>query len=312
MNRNEWIDERRKGIGGTDVAAICGLHPYRSALDVYLDKLGIAPHVEDNAAMKWGRIMEPIIAQEVTAATGIQFQEAEFLRKPDNEVLCGTPDYWNQYQRVLLECKTAGLRQAHLWGDDQTDEVPMPYLTQVLWYLELTGYDEAKLAVLIGGNDFRMYSIKRDDDLQAALVDRAMKFWRDHIETMTPPPLDGSDSAKAWLKQAYPRHTSETLETATEDQADQMRLVAGLKRDLEKAEEQYETAKVRLCDCIGDRAGLISSDGLKVTWKATKGSDKVDYKGIVATLNPPIEVIRQHTTYTEGSRRFLLSEVKAK
>lgn len=312
MNHNEWLEQRRRGIGGTDVAAICGVHPYRTALDVYLDKLGIAPHVEDNEAMKWGRIMEPIIAREAQERTGILFQESEFLRSETNPVLCGTPDYWNQYQRVLLECKTAGMRQAHLWGDEQTDEVPMPYLTQVLWYLELTGYDEAKLAVLIGGNDFRLYSIHRDNDLQAALVDRAMRFWRDHVETQTPPPLDGSDSAKAWLKHAYPRNISENIEQATEDEADQMRLVLSWKRDLEKAEEKYEAAKVRLCDCIGSRAGLVSSDGLKVTWKATKGSDRVDYKGIVATLNPPIEVIKQHTQYTEGSRRFLLSEVKAK
>ncbi len=312
MTREQWLAERRHGIGGSDVSAIIGVNPYRTALDVYLDKLGIAPHVEDNPAMKWGRIMEPIIAREVTEATGIEWAPAEFLRKIDNPVICGTPDYQNQDLGVLLECKTAGMRQAHLWGDEQTDAVPMPYLTQVHWYLELTGYDEAKLAVLIGGNDFRLYSIKRDDDLQAQLVDRAMKFWRDHVETMTPPPLDGSDSAKAWLKHAYPTHTSDNICPATEDEADQMRLVAGLKRDLEKAEEQYETAKVRLCECIGDRAGLLSSDGLKVTWKATKGSDKVDYKGIVATLNPPIEVIKQHTQYTEGSRRFLLTEVKGK
>lgn len=312
MNRNEWLDLRRSGIGGTDVAAICGVHPYRTPLDVYLDKLGIAPATEENEAMRWGHIMEPIIAQEVTDRTHIAWTKGTFFRSERNSLFCGTPDYVNEDIGMILECKTCGVHQDHRFGDIQTDFVPDEYLLQTQWYMFGKQFPCAKLTVLIGGNELRIYDLKADENLHNLMAESAMRFWRDHVETQTPPPLDASESSKVWLKHAFPRNANDNICPATDAEEDLINVVYGWRRDLDKAESEYEAAKNRLCEMIGDRAGLLTRDGRCVTWKATKGSDRIDYKGIVATLDPPIELIRQHTQYTEGSRRFLLTEAKGK
>ena len=50
-SRDAWLAARRSGIGGSDIAAICGLSPYQTPYDVWLDKLG---QWETVARLDWG------------------------------------------------------------------------------------------------------------------------------------------------------------------------------------------------------------------------------------------------------------------
>ena len=69
MNREEWLNERRTGIGGSDAAAVMGLNPWKSPLDVYLDKTGQLMESPDNPALYWGRVLEEVVAREYSLRT---------------------------------------------------------------------------------------------------------------------------------------------------------------------------------------------------------------------------------------------------
>ena len=70
MNREEWLNERRSGIGGSDAAAVMGLNPWKSPLDVYLDKTGQLMESPDNPALYWGRVLEEVVAREYSLEPG--------------------------------------------------------------------------------------------------------------------------------------------------------------------------------------------------------------------------------------------------
>jgi putative phage-type endonuclease len=323
--REKWLAQRREGIGGTDISAIVGVNPYRKPMDVFMDKLGYADPVEESESMHWGNVLEPVIAEEFTNKTGIELVRGEFMRSIENKLVIGTPDFLNHDMLVGMEAKTAGLRQAKLWGEEQTDIVPIQYLTQVYWYLQLTGFDEWKLAVLIGGQEFRIYTIKRDENVQAGLVDRAMQFWCDHIVTKTPPSLDSSEASEAYLKKLFPAHTTETLAIATPNINDAMWNLHEEKKNLKAAEETVATLENQIKAYIGESAG-VAGEKIQATWKASKDSEVIDWKemswDIYRCYEEDVEkhglkpcasyekYKSQYTTTKAGSRRFLLKEIK--
>ena len=69
-NRQEWLRERKNYLGGSDLGAIAGLNPYRTALDVYLDKTSDDIREETNAAMRWGNLLEDVVAKAYSEDTG--------------------------------------------------------------------------------------------------------------------------------------------------------------------------------------------------------------------------------------------------
>jgi putative phage-type endonuclease len=75
MTRDEWLAARRTGIGGSDIAAILGLSPWRTPLDVYRDKVDGAEQPETEA-MRWGRLLEDVIAREYAVRAGVRIQRA--------------------------------------------------------------------------------------------------------------------------------------------------------------------------------------------------------------------------------------------
>ena len=158
---DQWKEARKSGIGGSDVASIMGLNKYSSPLEVWLIKTGKqeAPDLSDKQAVEWGNILEDVVADKFKAD---HFSEYKVFRK--NAMLVSKERPWafanlDRYiidrdgRRGVLEIKTAGLYRA----DDWDDGVPLYYLTQVTHYLDVTGFDFAMVAVLIGGQDYREY-----------------------------------------------------------------------------------------------------------------------------------------------------------
>lgn len=153
MSHEEWLAARRKGIGGSDAAAIAGLNKWKSPVAVYLEKIGQAPeeNVSSEAAY-WGTVLEDVVAQEFSKRTGLKVRRRNaILQHPEHSFMLANVDRLIVGEKAGLECKTASEYLKEEWKDD---EVPAQYLIQCQHYMAVTGYDAWWIAVLIGGNKF--------------------------------------------------------------------------------------------------------------------------------------------------------------
>ena len=161
--RTLWLAERRKGIGGSDVAALLGMSPWMTPFQLYLDKLGELPEKPDNAAMRMGRKLEPVVREmyeeesgndvEVTGSEVFKDDTLPFMQatldgivsesiEVDGSMLAGM-------SRGVFEAKTS--RAGAGFGPSGSQEIPRAYLLQVMHYMIVTGFRWADIAVLIGG-----------------------------------------------------------------------------------------------------------------------------------------------------------------
>jgi len=296
---------RKSGLGASDIGAVAGLDPFRNALDVFLDKTGQTPPFEGNEFTRWGNRLEAVIADEYADRRGVLVQapsatlrhptEPWVLATPDRIVLTDVPDVtWG------LECKARGVYQAGRWGEDGTDEVPHAVAAQCHWAMGVTGLNRWDVAVLIGGNDFRAYTLTRDDEILAGLMEIGRRFWFEHVVPGVHPTLDGSESAHRFLAKKYALHSDEMVQAPAEIDA-LCTALAMTKRAIKAQETQVSEIEVQLKDFIGSRMGVLCSTG-KVTWKQT-ASGGIDYKAVVESLKAPKELIDQHRR--PGTRRFL-------
>ena len=319
--RDEWLQARRKGLGGSDIGAIMGLSPWRSPLDVYLDKTDPLPPVdEQNEAMYWGATLEDVVAREYATRTGRRVQRVNAqLRHPDHHWMLGNIDRaivadgsrarldgTGRLQGAdgILECKTASAYKAADWaGLDGSDALPIYYTAQTMWYLAITGLPWCDVPALIGGQKYVVRRVERDDETIRAMIDQAEAFWRGHVLAGVPPePRSGAEAARL-----FARDNGELREIGGD--GDMVQALADLRaaQERRKAAEATEDAmKDRLQLAIGAAAGL-SINGLPVaTWKAAKDSSVTDWKALAAALNPPAETVARFTTTKPGSRRFLV------
>ena len=193
MDRAEFIARRRSGIGGSDIAAIIGISPWRTPRDIYLDKKGLVEQQEETDAMYWGTTLEDIVAKEYAKRTGRKIQRCnQQLQHPDYPFLIANIDravYDENGKKPvvkgrlvtsrILECKTASQYAAQEWGESGSNQVPEYYKAQVLWYMGITGARVCDVAVLIGNRDFRMYTVERDEAVISYLFQEGITFWRE-------------------------------------------------------------------------------------------------------------------------------------
>lgn len=210
FTREQWLENRRGGIGGSDVAAILGMSPWRSPYQVWADKTGQLP-VNDsgNEFTHWGDIMEPILANEFAATTGKKVYRQnktychpkyDFLRANIDRDIAGEPGF--------LEIKTAMEYKSGEWVDE---EVPAPYLLQVQHYMNVLDRPYCYFAALIGGHHFIIKKVERDQTLIDDVQQRLVVWWQRHVIAGEPPVVDGTDSTKRTLQALYPHGESKEV-----------------------------------------------------------------------------------------------------
>jgi putative phage-type endonuclease len=202
ISREEWLELRRQGLGGSDAGAVAGFNRWTPPLQVWSDKLGLLPPEEMTESAKWGLTMEPVLVEEYRQ------------RHPDQHVWVdkamyrhGNPDRSFMLANIdarigddgLLECKTADKDLADEWIDGP----PLHYQLQVQHYLEVLGLAYCMVIVLIGGNRFHEFRIERDDELIATLVRMEEHFWASYVLDKLEPPMVGTDAEKDLLGELY-------------------------------------------------------------------------------------------------------------
>lgn len=299
----EKFPDRNEYMGCSELAAAVGLNPWRTPLDVYLEKTGQVPRTDlsDNEAVYFGHVLEDVVAQEFSRRQGfkVQRQSAEIVH-PRLPFLRGHIDRRIVGRRAGLECKTAGIRQAQHYGEIGTDEVPAHYLIQCAAYLSITGWDEWHLAVLIGGQDFRVYKIPRDEGLIATLEARAEAFWQ-AVQDRNPP--DATTLAGASL--LWPQDSGATV-TADEDLAALVRHLRACRAEIKLAEVEADQMELEIKKALGQAATLLGPDGQPLaTWR-TQEARRFDSKAFGTAYPDLYEQFRPVTT----SRVFRLAKEK--
>ncbi|MCG9042382.1 YqaJ viral recombinase family nuclease [Laribacter hongkongensis] len=304
LDHQSWLGLRQQGIGSSDAAAAIGLSPYKSPLALWLEKTGRkAPDdISGKDAVVWGTTLEPVLARVYAERTGrkvrrvnavLQHAEHRFmLANLDREVV-GCED-----GPGVLEIKTAGYHSSAQWEDG----VPVAYQCQVLHQLAVTGHAWADVAVLIGGQDFRIYRIQRDDDKIADLIEREAAFWQ-AVETDQQPAPDGSDDAARALQWLFPQDNGDTLDLT---ESSEFNALFGDLLAIRQRKEETETIEARLKQQLQAALGSATSavfQGGKISWKKSKDRLAPDLERL--SLDHP-DLLQQYSKPVSGSRRFVI------
>ena len=323
MLTEKQLEIRRTRISGTDASAIVGVNPYRTKLDVYLDKKGLSEPFEGNKFTHWGTVLEPVIRHHFM----LQHEEYDFvttfdettLVSPEHDFVCGTPDgiLWKEENgekaRVAgLEIKTSGMRSKQDWVEPGTDQVPAHYLVQCQWYMLLTGMNYWHLAVLFGGNTYAEYIIERNDGLIDQLLTQAKAFVDECLSSDTPPePNDISETAQ-YVDTMYRRaDNSDELIEADEEVTMWAEILQQAKEEQSVAAARVKEVEAQIKNFIGSEMG-VSGDFGTITWKKTKDKSVIDWKSVAQELGDPDEkLLEKHTATKPGFRRFVAKWRKA-
>jgi putative phage-type endonuclease len=260
-------EERRTGLGGSDAAAALGLSPWQSPFDLWEEKTGLAPPVEQNEPMLWGKLLEDTIRREYARRTGLEVTyRKDMIRHPARPWMFAHLDGEIAPQRKILEVKTA--RDARGWGEPESDDIPRHYLIQIHHCLAVTGAEACDVAALIGGQDFRIYQVARDREIEEQLIDGEAAFWESVTEGVPPAPSTLADAMKRW---GHFKAEGHTVAEADEQRAvDILRRSHQLRHELDAAEE---SAKLTLMRALSERADtLVNAYGeVLATWKLDGG-----------------------------------------
>lgn len=297
LSREEWLRWRKNGIGGSDVSVLLGISKWKSALELWLEKTGQAEDLDaDNEAMEWGRIMEPVIRRHFEEVTGKAVVEVHaIMQSPEYPFMLADIDGLtgdDQGNPAILEIKTASEYKRSEWEDG----VPAYYETQVQHYLTVTGLSTAYIAVLIGGNTFRLYQVDADEEVQRMLIAVERDFWN-KVQNMIRPEIDGSDAATELLNRAYRGGIAEQIILPEEaiEYVDRY-IEASAEEDNAKAKKQDAANHIKEFMRDYDKAKCLD---YTITWKPVS-TERLDTKALKE--NEP-EVYQKYVK-SGTSRRF--------
>ena len=264
------LGDRTTYLGATDIAAIVGVSPYRSPLDVYREKVeGVTGEVSH--VMRWGLLMEDAICQEAEAARGYRLVRRNEMRHPDHPFIRIHPDRLVVGQPGLFDAKSTWSHGGYGEpGDDDPDAgvlapVPPHVRVQMTVYTGVSRREWADVGVVRYRPPLALYRVRHDAALYEACVAEAVRFWHEHVLAKVPPPVDGSEAYGRYLAERFPADDGTEL-VATPEQALLVEELADAKAAVKAAEARARLAQQRIEEVMGEATALLSPAG-KVTWK---------------------------------------------
>ncbi|MDY0074069.1 MAG: YqaJ viral recombinase family protein [Thauera sp.] len=341
VTREEFLKQRMSGIGGTDISAILGLSPYKSALQLWLEKTGRDLSEPDSASMErmhWGTVLEDVVAKHYAEVTGSKIQRInQQMQHPDVAIARANIDRAVLYNgsrarwcdktgmvigaEKILEVKTAHAMAANgpSWGEPGTDEIPEHYWMQVQWYMGITGIHDADLAVLFGGQKFEIYHIEFDRDLFNDALAEADRWWQAHIVADLPPPAATEDDAR----RLWPSHSEGKEKIVDATVAEAVEKLQAIKAEIKELEQLEQQAKDTICSAFGDAEAITYMGRKLATWKKNRDGQRTNWKQIASDIKGWMieneieegvdavrDIIDSNTTETEGARVLRIAASK--
>lgn len=256
------LDDRRATIGGSEAAAACGVDPYRSQIMLWARKTGKLPEPPESEAMRWGKLLEPVILAELEEyGFDLLPAPAEGFR---DGYRVGHPDAFatKDGRRLIVDAKTTGPWSSHKW--DEAD-APTSYVLQLHHYMALTGDTAGVLACLIAGQRLEVRIVERDDTVVGLMLEGEARFM-EFVRRNEPPPVDGSSDAAEALRGMFPGEKGTRMRL---DRAG-MRLIEEYKlrdRAYQASKRQRDELKQAIQLAMGDaEVALTLSDEVAAKW----------------------------------------------
>ncbi len=313
LSREDWLQVRKQGIGSSDAAAACGIHPYLSMLELWMIKTGRMSSdidasnnngIEGYSPLYWGNTLEPMVAKYYQEHTGNKVRRVNAILQhpdPDKAFMLANLDYaiTGSDEVQILECKTAGEHGAKLWKHG----VPLYVTCQVQHQLAVTGKQAAHICVLLCGHEAKIYKVKRDERLIASIMEHERLFWQ-YVQTDTPPTPDHSESAARALKQLYPTpKPSSKVDLRDDDGANKLfEQLLSYREYMQELGQRHDQVKHQLQSLIQDNEVAVFEKGA-ISWKRSKDSVSLDTKAVIKA-HP--ELLTQFSKTRQGSRRFVV------
>lgn len=301
---------RSRGIGGSEIAAVAGVDPYKSPYDVWASKLG-ADDFRETHHTERGKHIGPALVRWYAARTGRRVDyvgdDERTFTCPDQPIVIATPDGvvfppGDGHPDAVVEAKAPGQQTYDKWGLPGTDEIPEQYIPQVIWEMAATGTARADVAAMIDG-DLVIYSVAWDADLFDVLLEKAERFWRDHVLTRKAPPREVAAESEP-----LPRTTSPLIASIELDPSGDLDRWAGeLRAYTEEAAASTriaESIRAHIETAMGDHVG-VSGDWGQIKWEGGKPKQVVDWKTLALEAGATKDQIENHTTAKPQSRRFV-------
>ena len=294
IDKESWLKYRKQGIGGSDAGAVCGLNPYRTAIQVYYDKTSDSIEDVDNEAMRQGRELEEYVARRFCEASGKKVRRANAMFYDEkNPFMLADVDRMIVGENAGLECKTASPYSEEKWRDDK---IPLSYQLQCYHYMSVCNADSWYIAVLIYGRDFKYYKIERDDEVIENLIRIEKEFWNEYVLKQVIPDPDGSKTADVAIAERFKESKSITIPlTGFDERLERRQELLSL---LEKIETEKRQIDQELKLYLGD-AEIAENEHYRISWKNFSRSS-IDEKRLKAEQPEIYEKYRRETT----SRRF--------
>jgi len=278
MLTTEQLQARKKGIGGSDAAAIAGLSRWKTSLDIYLDKLDLSEPEDMDASDRiyFGKVLEPIVAQEFERRTGkVCSIEPKTLIHPKYEWMFANIDRRITTDGSILECKTASAYSREEWGESGSDQFPDEYLLQCTHYAAVCDVPKVELAVLIGGQNFRTYTYRRNLKLENRLIEIEHDFWHNNILKEIPPePKTPQQAFVLW-----PKDNADTVAVVASEIEEKVHQLVNVKQQIKQFEEEEKTLQASISHFMKEASVLVDVSGKwLVTWK-TQTANRFDTNG---------------------------------
>uniref|UniRef100_UPI004056FE00 YqaJ viral recombinase family nuclease n=1 Tax=Acetatifactor sp. TaxID=1872090 RepID=UPI004056FE00 len=328
LPRDDWLNYRRRGIGGSDVAAIMGVSPFRTARDIYYDKLGVAVVEPDDSnwvALEVGHLLEDLVAKIFSKKTGYRvYQFKKMFYHPVYHFMLADVDYFVELPdgtTAILEIKTTNYNAKDNWWMGENEIVPEYYEMQSRHYMAVMDVDRVFFCCLYGNTEEEVIirEVKRDGAIEAEMIYLEQEFWMENVCKQIQPPYmeDGDlvmDSVRKYGERADENAPSVTLDiTLAAALAQYMQLQEQKSRcdaESRKLESSMKRLRGQIVSVMGSSCKAVCQwDGqdYTVTYNPVRRLDVSKDNLLRLQLNHP-EIYDEYVTVSEH-RRFY---VKAK
>ncbi|MEV5977547.1 lambda-exonuclease family protein [Streptomyces sp. NPDC052114] len=268
--RDVWLDARRRGIGSSDLPAVMTLSGFKTPLHIFHDKLGRLPHDDKfSDAAHFGVLFEEPLARDwarrnrtVVEPVGIIANDDEPWQMCTLDRLCTECPLDRRVRSLCaLEVKTRNAFVANLWRQGPPDDV----LAQVLWQILVTGLDHIHVVCLIGGQDYRQYTVRREDHVKlvAYLNAEAGRLWHEHIVPGRAPAVSGEEPPDALIDlydRLHPDRSGVVVLDRDGDAHDAMCAYIEAVAAERNAKAAKKTAKAKLLAALGPAQAALFQD----------------------------------------------------
>jgi len=268
MLTEQQLAMRKLGIGASEISVLLGLNPYTSPLDLYYEKVGEieSKDLSDNEFIYWGNALEEPIAKRYAELNSCELVTSDTIFHPQYPFLFATPDRLISGTKKGIEIKTTDARNKNKWQK----EIPAHYLMQCHQCMLVTDSLEWDLCALIGGNDFQVFTIKRDKEMDAIIINVASKFWNEHVLKQIPPPVDYEfPNVLESIKKMYNEILDEQIDLDA-DVEQWIKVWNSSKAQISNYEKSKKAAEAHILQMLGNNGRGILPDGGHLVRKTVK------------------------------------------